>query len=336
MLQSDKVGGVEDWYENQFHYVLGEIEDYDFFLATCLVVFKGPPGGGYKMVEDGVMNHTHFFMLPKEMRGRMLDNDFISGDSSPWQFLRGDDLTVIREEDRVVWRAAGRELIARPPYWEVRGSHKGIEMDLVMHSICPGFWYLGHFKDIAQNMSAGVDEYTQAEGTLTVGGKKYEISHAGGLYEHVALPGWDQVDIVSRGRYLWMVGWSEDIQIFVFYMPGLNNFTGHVIVDGKPISYRGAEQVVVDERGTWADPRSSMLTACQWHIRLISDEAVLDVIANNGGRTFTVNTFSNGHLGRYQNLAFASGNFTFADGKTIPIKDVRMGVDRTVAFNVLR
>jgi hypothetical protein len=285
------------------------------------------------MVEDGVMNSIHFLMLPKETRGQMLDNDYITGDESPWQTLKSDQLEIIREDERVTWRAAGREFVARPPYWELHGSHKGVELDLVTHSICPGFWYLGHFKDLATNLSAGVDEFTQAEGTITVGGKKYEIAHAGGLYEHVALPGWDQLSLVGEGGYLWMVGWSEDIQVFVFYMAGLNNFTGHVIVDGKAVSFHGLEQVNVDEREMWIDPRSKMVTANKWHIRLTSDEGTLDVIASNGGRTFSVNAFSNGYMGRFVSLAFMNGSFKTAAGKTVSLENVRMCVDRTFVFH---
>ena len=334
--QCVKLPEIQDWYENQYHLVVGEIEDYDFLLATCLVLFKGPPGGGYKMVENGVMNISHFFMLPKEARGQMLDNEYVTGDEAPWEALTGNELKVIREKDRVVWKAGGRDFIARPPYWEVRGCHKGVDLDLVMHSICPGFWYLGGFKDLAQNFSAGVDEYTQAEGTITVGGKKYEISHAGGLYEHVALPGWDQVAVNQDGGYLWMVGWSEDIQVFVFYMKGLSNFTGHVIVDGKARSYRGEEQVKVDECDTWADPKSTIVTASKWHIKLTSDEGVLDILVSNGGRAFSINCFTNGFLGRYVNLAFMNGSFTMADGRIISLKNVRMCIDRTFVLHVLR
>ena len=333
VLQSVDLPGEQDWYENQYHLVIGEIEDHDFLLATCLVVFKGPPGGGYKMVEDGVMNSSHFLMVPKATRGKMLDNDYITGDEAPWRTLPGDELEIVREDDRVVWRAAGREFVARPPYFELHGSHKGIELDIVSHSICPGFWYLGHFEELATNLSAGIDEFTQAEGTITVGGKKYEIAHAGGLYEHVALPGWDQVGVVKPGGYLWMVGWSEDIQVFVFYMAGLDNYTGHVIVDGTPVSFHGQAQVTVDERDMWIDPRSRMVTANQWHIRLTSDEATLDLLVNNGGRTFSVNAMSNGYMARFVSLAFMQGTFTTADGRTVPLDDVRMCVDRTFVFH---
>ena len=50
IMQSAKLRGVQEWYENQYHLVIGETEDYDFLLATCLILHKGPPGGGYKLI----------------------------------------------------------------------------------------------------------------------------------------------------------------------------------------------------------------------------------------------------------------------------------------------
>jgi hypothetical protein len=335
MMQSGKLQGVDAWYENQYHLVMGETEEHDFLLTTCLIVHKGPPGGGYKLIENGVSNYINFFVLPKAARGTMLDNDHIAAGQTPWSVLPMDALQVIREEERVVWRVAGRDFIARPPHWELRGPLKGVELDLAMHSICPGFWYLGNFKDIAQNLSAGVDEFTQAEGTITVDGEKYEISHAGGLYEHVALPGWNDIEVVLPGGYLWMIGWSEDIQVFVFYMSGISNFTGHVIVDGKAISFHGRQQVSVEERQKWADPRNRMVRGCKWHIHLTSDEGELDAMVSSGGRSFGVACYSNGYMGRYQHLAFVNGSFTSADGRTIPLENVRMCVDDTLVFHTM-
>jgi hypothetical protein len=335
MMQSDKLKGVQEWYENQYHLVLGETEEYDFLLATCLIAHKGPPGGGYKLIENGVSNAMHFFMLPKARRGKIFDNDYIATGQPPSQALDRDALQIVREEDRVVWSAAGRDFLARPPTYELRGILKGVELDLAMHSICPGFWYLGTFKDIAQNMSAGIDEFTQAEGTITVDGEKYEISHAGGLYEHVALPGWNDIEVVLPGGYKWMVGWSEEIQVFVFYMSGINNFRGHVIVDGKPISFHGREQVSVEESKIWTDPRNRMITGCEWQVRLVSDEGELHATVASGGRSFGVNCYANGYMGRFQHLAMVNGNFTLADGRTIPLENVRMCVDDTVVFHTL-
>jgi hypothetical protein len=335
MMQSTKLQGAQEWYENQYHLVMGETEDYDFVLATCLIVHKGPPGGGFKLIENGFRNCMHFLMLPKATRGKMLDSDYIAVGEASWEALDLDELQIIREDDRVVWRAAGRDFIARPPYWELHGSLKGIELDLTMHSICPGFWYLGNFKDIEQNLSAGVDEFTQTEGTITVDGDKYEISHAGGLYEHVALPGWNDIEVVLPGGYLWMIGWSEEIQVFVFYMSGLNNFTAHVIVDGKPISFHGRQQVSVEERQIWTDPRTRMITGCKWHVRLVSDEGEFDAMVSSGGRSFGINCYSNGYMGRYHHLAFMNGSFNAADGRTIPLENVRMCVDNTVVFHAL-
>ena len=56
------------------------------------------------------------------------------------------------------------------------------------------------------------------------------------------------------------VEYPEDIQVFVFYMSGLSNYTGHVIVDGKSISFHGKEHVSVEERKIWVDPRNRLIT----------------------------------------------------------------------------
>jgi hypothetical protein len=336
MIKSGSIPGMQEWFENQYHLVIGEIEDCDFMLINYLILHTAPPGGGYHLVENGVENYFSFFMLPKQARGKIMDNDYLAGGAAPWEAHERDALKVIREEDRVVWKLAGWEFIARPPYWALRGSNKDIELDLKMHTICPGFSYLGEFKDMAQNKSAGIDEYYQAEGTITVAGKKHEISHAGGLYEHVALPGWDDVEVVRPGGYTWMIGYSEEIQVFVFAMAGINNFTAHVIVDGKPVSFHGTEQVCVLELESWADPKSKMVTPCKWRVMLSSDEGVLDVVVSSGGRATKIKCHRNGYLGHYDNLATMNGAFTIADGRTIPVENVRMSVDRSFIFHVLQ
>lgn len=336
VIKSGNVPGIEEYFENQYHLVMGEIEDYDFMLINYLILFKAPPGGGYHLVENGVENYCSFFMLPKENRGKIMDNDFIAGGEAPWQAHKRDELEVIREEDQVVWKLADWEFIARPPYWGLRGSKKDIELDLKMHTICRGLSYLGEFKDMAENKSAGIDEYYQAEGTITVAGKKHEISRAGGLFEHVALPGWDDVGVVRPGGYNWMIGYSEDIQIFVFTMSGIDNFTAHVIVDGKPTSYHGTEQVCVIELEHWADPRSKLVVPCKWRVRLSSDEGVLDVVVSSGGRAIKVKCHRNGLLGHYDNLASVNGSFTFTDGRTIPVENMRMSVDRSFIFHLFQ
>jgi hypothetical protein len=329
------VPDVQEWYENYGFLVVGEMEDHDFFLWTCVIVLKGPPDGGYWMTEDGVMHDTTFFMLPKENNGKMLDNDFISGDHMPWQYSKGSDLKVLREKDRVVWRLQDREYVARPPYWEIHGNHKGVDLDMVLHGICPSSYYMGDFKDIAQNLMAGSEQTMQAEGSITVKGKKYEIYNAGGCHENISLPAMDQVSLVTKGRYLWMVGWALDLQLRVFYMPGLNQFTGEVFIDGKAVSYNGRSQVAVDERDFWGDPRTGFSTCSNWQINLSSVEGDFEASLANGGRAFHVNPFSNGYLWRYWNLAFAQGSFTPPNGKTITFEDMRVGIERGRAFKAV-
>jgi hypothetical protein len=338
-VQSDKFGkikGVEEWYENQYILVMGEIGDYDFLFAPTIVIYKCPKGGGYKLIEDGIRNAMHFIMLPKATRGKMLDNDYVMRDQPPWAAPSRDELVVTREEDRVIWKSKDMEFIDRPPYWDVKGSVQGIEWDIKAHSIHPGIWYLGNFNEIEQNMSAGIDEYIQAEGTITVDGTKYEITQGGGLYEHVALPGWDEVSLLKPGGYLWLCGYSDDIQIFLFVMPGIESYRGKVIVDGKATYFEGREQVFIDAREVWTDPRSSIVTAVKWAIRMKSDEGDLDVMVSSGGRTFSVNCYSNGYLDRFYHLAMTEGNYKTADGRTLPIENVRMCVDDAKIFHTLK
>jgi hypothetical protein len=330
-----KVPGAKEWYENYGFLVLGEMEDYDFFLWTCAVLLKGPPGGGYWMTEDSVLHETTFFMLPKENRGKMFDNDYISGDHMPWQYLKGGDLKVTRMKDRIIWKIQEREYIARPPYWELRGSHKGVDLDLVLHGICPGSYYLGAFKDIARNLSAGSEQTVQAEGTISVKGKKYQVHNAGGCHENVSLPGLDQVSLVAKGRYLWMVGWSQNLQLRVFYSPGLNRHTGQVIVDGKTILYNGRAEVAVDEREFWGDPRIGFTTCSNWQVNLSSPAGEFEANVSNGGRSFQVNPFKNGYLWRYWNLAVARGSFNLPNGKAISFEDMKMGIERGRSLPVL-
>jgi hypothetical protein len=206
-------------------------------------------------------------------------------------------------------------------------------MDLTAHSICPGFWYLGKFEDIEKNMAAGIDQYIQVEGTITVEGKKYEISHAGGIFEHVALPAWDQVSLVKKARYLWMVGWAEEIQFFTFYFPGMSRYYGRVIVDGKASNFEGISQVAVDEREFWGDPKTGFTICSKWQVVMSSPDGVFEATLDNGGRSLHVNAMKNGYIGRFWNLAMANGTFTLPDGKVIPVENVRVGIDRSTAFS---
>ena len=78
-----------------------------------------------------------------------------------------------------------------------------------------------------------------------------------------------------------------------------------------------------------------MITGSKWHIRLASDEGELEATVSSGGRSFGVACYSNGYMGRFQHIAMVNGSFTSADGRSIPLKDMRMCVDDTVVFHAL-
>jgi len=60
----------------------------------------------------------------------MYDNDFVRSGWHPPQYLQPEDLKIVQEDNQVTWKLEGRSYICRPPVWEVKGSHAGVEIDL--------------------------------------------------------------------------------------------------------------------------------------------------------------------------------------------------------------
>src|SRR5581483_4957973 len=96
---------------------------------VLLIALHYRVGGSVWGVDDTIINNTTFHAAPYD-RQKIEDNDFISHRIDP--IYRNDDYKIAREADRIVWQAGDRQMIARPPYWEIKGEHLGVDCDLTM------------------------------------------------------------------------------------------------------------------------------------------------------------------------------------------------------------
>ena len=298
---------------------MGTAQGYDL----CLVVINWHVGGGPKgkwMVDKANIGHTTFQMIPHDERYQMHDNDYIGNrqDAREWE---GEKIQITPMSDRVIWKHANREFINRPPYWEVKGEHMGVECDLVAGAMGNCTRVYGPLSDLKKTLWAGYEQRCWGEGTITVGGKKYTFEKAYACHDVMTLG--ETYDHMKNMRepyyYIWAI--DDTIQTYIWRQRGSGVEYSRVYVDGEETPFGGSE-ISIDELEWWLDPKTGMSIPIRWHVNLNSARGVVDMNMVAGGRgSFSVMT-RNGSTMRHGFLVRANGNAFFPDGRKIPIKDM--------------
>lgn len=307
-----------DFHEVHAQLFMGESQGYDI----CLVPNAWHVGGGKKgkwRVDDAMICQTTFIIVPKDYRGKMHDNDFISNrqDATEWQ----DDVRIEEKGESVIWHAGNRQYISRPPYWEVKGEHMGVDCDLILGGLGNTTRTFGAWSDLNKNGKAGYDHRCWAEGTITVGGKKHTLEKGFGIHELMAFGNsWDQM-VIMRNPYYWIVSMNESMQIYLVNVPGLGFSYGRVYLDDKEIPF-GKGEVTIDELELWIDPKTGMQAPIRWHLNMNSAHGVLDMEMTAYARGLYCVMTSGGYTMRNCFMIRSNGRFFLPTGQSVPIQDM--------------
>lgn len=187
-------------YEDNGFMILANSKGNDILLWTAPHIIRGA-GAGQWIVPDGRVHCTQLIVIPQERRGQgMYDNDFVRSGWHPPQYLQPEDLKIVQEDNQVTWKLEGRSYICRPPVWEVKGSHAGVEIDLTCQQLSPAIWQWRPFEKGMEQDHAGYETFISAQGTLKVAGQTFPIENGLGVHERAILgQSWDIIPELMGG-----------------------------------------------------------------------------------------------------------------------------------------
>lgn len=321
----DELPKGEEFLEVNAYLVMGECQGNDLLLLAGAFRIGGKESGNWR-VADGMVMQTTFMTIPHSQQGRMQDNDFIGNCLDPIECF--SDFQVMRETDRITWKVGNRRYVSRPPYWEIKGEHLGVDINLTMGGLGPAIRYLGPWADLAVSGQAGYDQPCWAEGTITAGGKVHTLGKGFAVHEQLTMgKNWDLVPLLRKDPYNWIWCLSERVQVFIFTLPGLGVASGVVLFDGQAFPFDQSE-VSLDELEWWIDPKTDMHIPIRWHVNMNSAGGVMDMNVAAGGRGIFCYLKRSGHTMHYGFLARSNGRFFLPDGCSVIVQDMQTYVER--------
>lgn len=303
--------------------VLGESQGCDIVLGVGAWHVGGGREGKW-MVDDAMMIQTTLAIVPQDQRGTMHDSFFAGNrlDATEWP----EGLRVTKKPDEIIWHVGNYQFISRPPYWEVRGEHLGVECDLSLGGIGNTSRCYGEWPDLPTTTRAGYEQRCWAEGTIAVNGKKYTLENGYGIHDQMTFGhSYDHMKLIREPyTYIWCM--SGSVQIFLFSMPKAGVSYGRVYVNDREIPFGHAE-IALDSLESWKDPRTSMRVPVRWHANMSSAAGVADMKVTAGGRGLFCVLNRDGYTMRYGFNARTHGRLFLPEGEVVPINDMMTYVE---------
>lgn len=295
--------------------VLGKAGGNDIFVCGTLYHVGGRKWG----IVDGALLQTNLIIAPGEQR-TMQNNDFVGNRLDP--MMSFNNFKVVQESDRVVWTAGNRQMIFRPPYWELKGEHMGVDLDLTMGGIGDVILYHGPWSDLAAKGVAGNEHLGWAEGSFTYQGKKYTFDEGWAVRERTCFgKNFDVPSLIGHSTgYIWGWCFSESIKIFCFAEPEANHFAGRVYMDDQIIDF-GAGEINVEPLEFWKDPLTDVTIPIQWNITMKAPGGTVKMNVALWARALFGFHLAGGYTTHHCGLGRANGSFSFPDGHSVPIND---------------
>ncbi|MBU4011435.1 MAG: hypothetical protein KJ882_11800 [Proteobacteria bacterium] len=315
--------------ENNGFLVMAETEDGDeISLVSCIFRVGGGKKGPWQ-VEDKFVGQTTFQIKPKDFKGTINDLDFISNRS--WATDDWNSGEVIKTNDAVIWKLDNRQYICRPPYWELKGEHMGIEFDLLLSGNGDASFHKGIYADLAKNNVAGYEAPLCCEGTFKVEGKTYKLrkDKSVGCQEKFTQPAWDLAKVLRGETYYWIWWANESVRIFIYYYPSVGKAYSHVMVDDQEVDFseNGTSNIKMEELEYWIDPKTRMRIPVKWHFTLKSAIGEINLDASAESRTFYGYLSESGATIHYGLHSHSLGEMNLADGRKIALKDMRTYIE---------
>lgn len=303
--------------------VRGECKGMEMFFSSNLWHFGGGKDGQWR-VDEAVVNHTNFHMFPKG-QGRMVDNEFVCNRVDPTEWP--GKLEVVQKPEMNIWQVGNRQFISRPPYWQIKGEHMGVDVDLTLGSIGNATRVYGPWENLAKTGRAGYENRCWAEGTIKVDGKEYTLENGWGdhgvlIFDHR----YKQTESMRDGYY-YVWAWHEKMQMFFWVQPGSGIGSGFAYAaDGREFQI-GPGQVRVSVLERWTDPVTSLDMPIRWQVSMNAEGLVVDYIIDALGRGIFCVPTSAGINARYSFSARANGRALLEGADDIEFKDMTSYVE---------
>jgi hypothetical protein len=311
---------VNIWEGAPQHVVLAKVEGYDLFFWISAYILDGRTTTGF-LANRALALGSIVYLIPHDKRGRMNDNVFSVNGFDPADYLDITELLVNKVQDAVVWKIRDVKFTCRPPYWDVHGSHAGLEFDLSIKGKGPTSFFAGDFDNLLSGEKwASFDQLTTCTGHISIDGRRHEISNGYGCHEHFVSIFDDSLSVVDLFREnptTWFVGGNNRVQ-FQCTAP---NAQAHVLVDEKSINYIDS-QITIDVLSEWIDPRNHVVLPCKWHVNMRSDDGIIDLTLSASSRANRMWALRNGYILDVWMMGTADGVFIHSDGRSIHIKDM--------------
>lgn len=309
--------------------VVGKSEGNDISLIVGIYHIGGKVWG----ITDGAVQNTVLMITPSN-QSTMRNNAFISNRIDPIKSY--DNFRLVQEPDRVVWEAGNRQIVSRPPYWEIKGENNGVILDLTVGGLGDAFPYHGAtWAELPTKGIAGYEQVAWATGTITAEGKTYTLEDGWAVRERSCMgKGWDLLsllpastsDTLSTG-YFWGWCFAESIKVFCFAEPDVGHCSGRVFIGNEMILY-GDGEVVAEPLEFWNDPLTKSILPVCWQVNMKSAGGTVEMVIDLRARAVTGYHLAQGYLILFPAMGRCNGRFVYPDGRSIPIEDAQAYLDR--------
>jgi hypothetical protein len=297
--------------------VFGKAGDKDVLITGIIYHVGGRLWG----IDDGALIQTNIIIASTDDRV-MKHTDFVANRMDP--IAHFDNFEVTRDAEQVVWKAGNRQFIARPPYWELKGEHMGVDMDLRMTGIGKSIPYHGTWDGLATTGVGGNEHLAKAEGGFTYEGTTYTLDEGWAVRERTCLgKGWDVPALLgsqSAGGYIWGWAFSEAVKVFVYAQEATGHFAGRIFVDDQVINI-SAEDTVVEPLTSWIDPLTHATHDTSWRVTMKCDAGTVDMTVNTWARCVFGFHMLHAYTTHHGAMGRATGQFVHTDGNVVALDD---------------
>lgn len=303
--------------------LLTESEGFDIMMGQAIFRFGGGKDGIWQVEDTGAIQ-TSLIIVPKEMRGKMHDNEYVGNRVYPTDWT--SKLKTTKTDKEVTWEIDNLKYICRPPYWEFKGEHMGVEIDLKATAIYDGVHFRGRQEDLLTKGSTGFGNPFVAEGYIKVKGRTYPIKNALGNHDKIIFTG----DLVKHFydhhiTYYWIWGLHPDCKTMLYFVPGQPSFVW-ININGKDEN-NGIAEMEVTPLEYWIDPATGVQIPVRERMHVRTDNGSLDITVQAYARMNYGYLSKSGTSLHCAMLCQTNGKFYHKDGRVSPIAEVKTYVE---------
>jgi hypothetical protein len=295
--------------------IFGKAGDKDV-LVTCVIYHVG---GRLWGLEDAALIQTNIIVAATDDRV-MKNTKFVANRMDPLGHF--DNFEVTRDADQVVWKAGNRQIIARPPCWELKGEHMGVDMDITLTGIGTSIPYHGTWDGLATTGVAGNEHLATAEGSFTYEGVTFTLDEGWAVRERTCLgQGWDVPSLLGSAEgYIWGWAFSDAVKVFVYAQEGSGHFAGRIFLEDHMINVT-SDETVVEPLGSWVDPLTHATHNTSWRITMTTDAGTVELNVVTWSRCLFGFHLVEAYTTHHGALGRAGGRFVHTDGTVVALDD---------------